>query len=248
MLGSRRAVLAAAVFVDAFAVHLVIHLFPFRYRSIGMSPITIGALSSLYSISQIAGGLLLGSQRYLDRRTVLLISFLGSAVSYALIATTQSIWVMALSRIIVGLVKFTITASKAMAAEWSDRDMRAAFMSSISLASTTGSTLGSLASSYAYKWHPAGPSLLAVLLFAADMTLVLCLIPQQQQPRPKAKEDKLNLLTSWTRSLGSKQVATFVSLKLAHDIIAKSSAVMQVRFRGLAALILANQIVHAPPF
>lgn len=54
---TKRNVLAACVFIDLFAVSLVVPQLPIRYRELGVSPVVIGLLGSVYSATQIIGGL-----------------------------------------------------------------------------------------------------------------------------------------------------------------------------------------------
>lgn len=66
---------------------------------------------------QIASGVILGyvGDHVLGRKGVLLLSFAGSAFSYSLAAASYSqgaIWGVVASRVIVGLVKQTMTISK----------------------------------------------------------------------------------------------------------------------------------------
>jgi MFS family permease len=79
-----------------------------------LDPVTIGLIGSVYSGAQIIGGLAIGvvSDRVDDRRKILLLSFAGAAVSYAMVGMATSVWVLVASRVVVGLVKQTMTASK----------------------------------------------------------------------------------------------------------------------------------------
>ena len=79
----RRRCLTAAVFIDLFAVSLVVPLLPMRMKELGVQPGVIGMVGSVYSMAQIVGGLLMGvlADRGLGRRNVLLISFAGAAFS-----------------------------------------------------------------------------------------------------------------------------------------------------------------------
>ena len=79
----RRRSLTAAVFLDLFAVSLVVPLLPMKMKELGVQPAVIGMVGSVYSLAQIVGGLLMGvlSDRGLGRRNVLLISFGGAAFS-----------------------------------------------------------------------------------------------------------------------------------------------------------------------
>lgn len=64
-------------------------------------------MSSVYSLAQIIGGLVLGalSDRIMSRRSVLLLSFLGSALSYGAIGLSSSFSMLVAGRVVVGLVK-----------------------------------------------------------------------------------------------------------------------------------------------
>lgn len=66
-----------------------------------------GLMASAYSLSQIVGGLVLGtlSDHVMSRRSVLLLSFVGSAISYGLVGLSRSLRMLLLARVIVGLVK-----------------------------------------------------------------------------------------------------------------------------------------------
>lgn len=68
-------------------------------------------MTSVYSLSQIVGGLVLGalSDRAVSRRLVLLVSFLGSALSYGMIGLSSSLNMLLVGRVIVGLVKQVCT-------------------------------------------------------------------------------------------------------------------------------------------
>lgn len=64
-------------------------------------------MSSAYSLSQIVGGLVLGvlSDHIMSRRSVLVLSFVGSAISYGTIALSSSLNMLLAGRVLVGLVK-----------------------------------------------------------------------------------------------------------------------------------------------
>ena len=96
----KTAVLAVIVGLDLFAVSLVVPLLPIRYKELGVQPVMIGFIGSIYSAAQIVGGLVFGivGDRLPDRRYVLLISFAGAALSYSLVGLASEVWVLAVSR------------------------------------------------------------------------------------------------------------------------------------------------------
>ena len=116
----QRALLVACVFIDLTAVSLVLPLLPAKFRAFGVSKRTYGLISSVYSLSQIVGGLILGAvaDRRLGRRGLLLLNFAGAALAYAIVgAPRASLGLLVASRVVVGLCKQTMTAGTALMTE-----------------------------------------------------------------------------------------------------------------------------------
>jgi MFS family permease len=108
------------VFVDMMGVSLVVPLLHSQYFQ--LAGVTSAAqrewLSSIFSASQIVGGLSMGAlsdSGLVSRQWILLTSFVGSAFAYAMIL--QGGWTAILiSRVTVGLVKQTMTVTTALMA------------------------------------------------------------------------------------------------------------------------------------
>lgn len=106
-----------------------------------------------------------------------------------------SVWMLGLSRVLVGAVKFTMTASKAMAAEWSQDGSRAETMALVSSAATVAWLTGSAVTGAIRAAHPLAPSAFAIMLYMCNGLLVVyCLPPtltarsvEQQQQQQKQK-------------------------------------------------------------
>ena len=111
-----QALILLAVFLDLVGVALVVPNLVFRWKDVGITPEGLGAVQSIYSGAQLVGGLILGhvGDRLLGRKRVLLLSFAGACVSYLLVGLADSIWLLVLSRVVVGLVKQTMTVSSAL--------------------------------------------------------------------------------------------------------------------------------------
>jgi len=87
-------------------VALVVPLIPAFFRANGADTAYFGLTGSLYAGSQLVGGVLLGcASDNFSKKRILIMSFVGSAVSYLLVGTTSSLAVMLFSRVLVGLVK-----------------------------------------------------------------------------------------------------------------------------------------------
>lgn len=213
----------------------------------------IGMIGSVYSIAQIVGGLILGilSDRLEDRRTVLLMSFAGAAVAYAMVGVASQVWVLVCSRVIVGLFKQTMTASKAMAAAWSDDASRAEYMGLISSMAMAAWVTGSAATGFIRQLHPAAPSVVAVSLYAVDTVLVLaCLPPVVQSAHsasksgtttkkdvnassangkaPSEKDDKkAGFFASFRRAFGNGAVGRFLAIRVLYGLVSRASMTQQ---------------------
>ena len=178
-------VLAFVVALDMLAVSLVVPLLPARYKELGVEPVYRGLVGSIYSASQLCGGLVMGfvGDHLEDRRSVLLLSFAGAAVSYAMVGFATSVWLLAASRVVVGLVKQTMTSSKAMTLQWSSDRTRARAIGLTSSAATFGWVAGSSVTGILRGLSPSAPSAVAVSLYAVCASLVLSFLPLTP-PRP----------------------------------------------------------------
>jgi len=132
-------ILCVLVMVDMLSVSLVVPLLHQYYKNAGVhSASQREMLSSLYSSSQIAGGLIIGALSdlgYLSRRRILFLSFIGSAVSYAMIVA-GSLPYLVFSRVCVGLVKQTMTVSTSLLAKCTTDSDRATYLGRITASST----------------------------------------------------------------------------------------------------------------
>lgn len=133
------------VFIDMFAVALVVPLLFQYYKKAGVVSATQRELlSSVFSASQIVGGLGLGAltdAKVLQRKSMLFLSFGGSAVAYLMI-TYGGFTALILSRIIVGLVKQTMTVTTSMLTQCTTKENRTKHMGRLASSSTAAWILG----------------------------------------------------------------------------------------------------------
>ena len=101
-------------FIDAMGVALVITLIPFFTKELWVGAFGFGVITSLYGFCQIIGGSIIGylSNGILSRKTILLLSSIGSGVSYSMLLIRGSISSLVFSRVLVGLVKQSTTSCK----------------------------------------------------------------------------------------------------------------------------------------
>ena len=191
------------VFVDMFAVSLVIPILLFYFKEAGVTSANQReVLSSFYSMAQIVGGVCMGifkDAMGVPGRTLLLVSFGGSALSYAMIAysttTTTASWglgILMASRVLVGFVKQTMTVTTTLltaaiandkgGSETGKKTNRAKYLGRLRASATMSWIAGPSIGAFLYKYvHPQTPALLASALFLVNIVLVIILLPQQQQ-------------------------------------------------------------------
>src|ERR671912_63962 len=119
-------VIFLTIFVNLVGFGIIIPLLPFYAETFGASPFVIGLLFASFSLSQLIASPLLGdlSDRW-GRRPVLIVSVVGTAVSFAMLAVAQSLAMLFLARIVDGLSGGNITTARAYIADVTTEENRA---------------------------------------------------------------------------------------------------------------------------
>eukprot|EP00808_Paulinella_micropora_P016965 g13248.t1 len=211
--------LPACVFFDMLGVALVLPLMQEYFKRAGLTVAARELSSSLFSTSQIAGGVALGvlaDSGKLSRQQMLLLSFGGSAVSYTIVGLSSSLSLLLTSRVIVGLVKQTMTVATGLIAEHSTIADRPAHLGRLGAAVTAAWVLGprcsdscvgsgpSLGGVLYRHVSPSAPALTAATIFAGLTLTTSCLqsnTPQtqnrQEEQSRQSKEDIEAKRTGW---------------------------------------------------
>ena len=119
-------VIFLTIFVNLVGFGIIIPLLPFYARTFGASPIAIGLLFASFSLAQLLASPLLGdlSDRW-GRRPVLILSLIGTAVSFAMLAVAHSLAMLFAARIVDGLSGGNITTARAYIADITTEENRA---------------------------------------------------------------------------------------------------------------------------
>ncbi|KAM7457378.1 hypothetical protein BLSTO_01866 [Blastocystis sp. subtype 1] len=173
-------------FIDAFGVALVITLIPFFTKELGVDAFGFGMITSLYGLCQIVGGCIIGyiSKFNVSRKTILLVSAFGSAISYALLLIRNNLYTLVASRMIVGFIKQTTTSCKALVMMQRKENV-AKHLSMLATIRHLGSFAGSGVFSYLTKYHGVDTAIrLCVLLFLIETTIVVFWVsgPKEENP------------------------------------------------------------------
>jgi MFS family permease len=131
------------IFVDIMGFTIMIPLLPFFAESLGATPFQIGMLSSVYGLCSLIAGPFLGdlSDRY-GRRKILLLSQLGSCLGFIILAFSNTLWPIFLSRIIDGITAGNMTVAQAYISDVTPPQHRTRAMSLIGASFGLGFILG----------------------------------------------------------------------------------------------------------
>ena len=165
-------VLFLTILVNLIGFGIIIPLLPFYATTYGASPVMIGLLFASFSISQLIAAPLLGewSDRW-GRRPILILSLIGTTLSFVMLALATNLEMLFLARIIDGLSGGNITTARAYIADVTSEEDRAkayGFLgAAFGLGFILGPALGGLFSHISYTapiWVAAIVSLFATLL------------------------------------------------------------------------------------
>lgn len=148
-------IVCSVIFTDMLGFSLIIPSIPFVVSEWGGSSLALGIVFTAYSLAQALAAPLLGklSDR-IGRRPLLLLALIGSTLALLLAATSTSLPMLILSRVIGGLSGGSIAIAMAMLSDMSDKQNRTKLMgmggASIGMAFTFGPAIGALLSPFGF--------------------------------------------------------------------------------------------------
>jgi MFS transporter, DHA1 family, tetracycline resistance protein len=150
------------VFMDLFGFGLILPLLPYIAKNFSATPATIGYLTASYSFFQFIAGPILGrlSDKY-GRKKLLIISQLGSALGFVVLAFANSLPLLFLSRIIDGTTGGNISIAQAYIADITTKKNRARGMGLLGAAFGLGFMFGPAIGGYLSQFGFATPAIFA---------------------------------------------------------------------------------------
>jgi DHA1 family tetracycline resistance protein-like MFS transporter len=179
-------ILFLIVATELIGFGLIIPILPQIASRFEQTPLKIGMLLAAYSAAQFIAAPLLGalSDRF-GRKPILLISKLGTVLSYVLLAMAGSYWLIFVSRLMDGFTGGNISAAKAYAADITTPEERPKGMAVIGMAFGTGFILGPALGGLLYGVGNHGHSVAAIVagslsLLAFFLTLFFLKEPEKR--------------------------------------------------------------------
>ena len=174
------------VLVDYTAVGFMRTVLPYYAKALGARGKHVGGLETVYGLGQVVGAVLLGwLSDAKGRKSVLLVSFLGAALGYAVASAAvvnSSVVLLLASRLPVGLAKQTVTATRAIISDVTSPDAGrsvalARLFAGCSLGYAVGPYLGGRFTEAVGTTSPL-PAVLCAATFVALMPLVAIVLPE----------------------------------------------------------------------
>ncbi|NOW93747.1 TCR/Tet family MFS transporter [Mucilaginibacter sp. SG564] len=186
-------VIFTAIALDAVGIGLIFPILPGLLREVthtsNVAPY-IGITTALYAVMQFVFAPVLGAlSDRLGRRPVLLISLGGAAISYVLMASASTLWLLLIGRAIAGLTSANMAVATAYITDISPEDKRAGrfgvFNAMFGVGFIIGPVLGGLLGDYWLRL----PFIVAAGLNACNMLLALFVLAESR----KAQQEKIDL-------------------------------------------------------
>lgn len=158
---------------------IVIPLLPFYATSFGATPFQVGLLFASYSACQLVAAPVLGawSDRW-GRRPVLLLSLLGTGVSFALLALARNLPMLFAARVVDGLSGGNVSTARAYIADVTPDEGRARSFGLIGAAFGIGFVLGPALGGALSRFGYAAPAWAAVGLTGVAALLAWWWLPE----------------------------------------------------------------------
>src|SRR3989475_9888278 len=174
-------VIFITIFIDLVGFGIVIPVLPFYAEGtkFGATPREVGLLFASYSIMQLVFAPVLGrlSDKY-GRRSVLLISLLGTSVGFLILGFATALWMLFLGRIIDGISGGNISTAQAYIADVTTKENRAKGMGLIGAAFGLGFVFGPAIGGILSRWGINIPFLFAGGLAFANAILLYFALPE----------------------------------------------------------------------
>ncbi len=176
-------VVFSTILIDFAGFSVLLPVLPLLADRMGASATQIGLMTSLYALAQL---LFLPAWGWVSdrvgRRPVLLVSLLGSAASFLLLAYADSILSFYLARVLAGFFAASIGTAQAVVTDLTTPSERAGGMGMIGAAFGIGMVVGPLLGGVLALLHPQAPFFGMAALAATNLAFAAWALPESRPP------------------------------------------------------------------
>jgi MFS transporter, DHA1 family, tetracycline resistance protein len=176
------ATILLVVFVDLIGFGMIIPILPLYAKNFQAAEWQIGLLLGCYSFMQFLASPVLGyiSDR-IGRKPVLLVSLIGSAIGYAVMASAVSLTMLFIARIIAGICGASVGTAAAYIADITPPENRSRRMGLIGAAFGVGFVLGPAIGGILSQFWTKGPFWFGAGLAFLNAIAVLLILPEPEK-------------------------------------------------------------------
>lgn len=175
------------VFIGLLGFGIILPLLPLYAEEYGASPLTVGILLASYSLMQLVATPYLGAlSDRIGRRPVLIVSQVGTVLSFVLLGVANSLPLLFLARILDGISGGNIATAQAVISDVADEKDRAKAYGLIGVAFGLGFILGPAIGallSTGNNYHV--PAFVAALISLISLLLTIFLLPESLPPEQR---------------------------------------------------------------
>jgi DHA1 family tetracycline resistance protein-like MFS transporter len=204
-------------FIDILGFSILIPLLPFLVKKFGAADIMVGVVFAAYSLCQLIAGPVWGNvSDRIGRKAVLIVSQIGSTISWTLLAFAPSIpWVL-FSRALEGLSGGNIGVTQAYVGDLVEPKRRGEAFAYVGAAFSAGFVFGPATGGWlAERYGFAVPFLVAAALQVITLVVTIFMLPESRGKTPEGTESAVGL-RDIGRSLTDTAVAPVLWLRLVY--------------------------------
>ena len=171
------------ILIDIVGFSVLIPVLPLMARRLGAGPVQVGLILTIYALAQLLFLPVWGwfSDR-IGRRPVILVSLLGTALSFALLAVAESLAVIYVSRALAGFFAASIGTAQAVVTDVTGPRERARGMGIIGAAFGAGFVVGPALGGSLAEWGERLPFYTVAVLAALNLVLAWYWLPESRPP------------------------------------------------------------------
>lgn len=169
------------VLIDVLGMTIIFPLLPFYSESLGATPFMVGMIVAVYGLCQFIAGPMLGqlSDR-VGRKKVLVFSQIGTCIGFIILALSNSLTLVFISRIIDGLTAGNVSVAQAYISDVTEPKDRTKAFGILGSAFSLGFIIGPALSGFLANYGPHYPIALAACLSFISIMATILILPKSE--------------------------------------------------------------------